>query len=63
MHFDLFEKTRQMEAEVISMVLNLFNPPAGACGSTTSGGTFSICQTILAYREWGRARGINYPNM
>ena len=52
-----------MEAEVISMVLNLFNPPAGACGSTTSGGTVSICQTILAYREWGRARGINYPNM
>lgn len=52
-----------MEAEVISMVLNLFHPPPGACGSTTSGGTISICQTVLAYREWGRAKGIYYPNM
>lgn len=32
-------------------------------GITTSGGTDSICHAIYAYREWGRARGINSPNM
>ncbi|EER08874.1 sphingosine phosphate lyase, putative [Perkinsus marinus ATCC 50983] len=56
LHADVFTKTRQMEAEVIAMTLNLFNgkPDEGACGSVTSGGTESILLAMKAYRDWGR---------
>ncbi len=54
LHFDVLPKIRQMEAEVVSMVLHLFHPPKGACGVTTSGGSESIVMAILAYREYGR---------
>ncbi|EER06740.1 L-tyrosine decarboxylase, putative, partial [Perkinsus marinus ATCC 50983] len=66
LHADVFTKTRQMEAEVIAMTLNLFNgkPDEGACGSVTSGGTESILLAMKAYRDWGRAeRGITEPNI
>ncbi|KAF4652862.1 Sphingosine-1-phosphate lyase 1, partial [Perkinsus chesapeaki] len=66
LHADVFTKTRQMEAEVIAMTLDLFNgkPEDGACGSVTSGGTESILLAIKTYRDWGRAeRGITEPNI
>ena len=63
-HFDILPKTRQMEAELISMTLHLFHPPKGACGVTTTGGTESIIMAILANREYGRrVKGIKKPNM
>jgi len=63
LHFDLFPAVAQMEAEVISMVKNLYNGDENACGILTSGGTESIMMSMLAYREWGRARGITEPEM
>lgn len=64
LHFDILPKTRQMEAEIIAMVLNMFHAPKEACGVTTSGGTESIIMALLAYREHGRRqRGISHPNM
>ncbi|KAJ3004035.1 UNVERIFIED_CONTAM: hypothetical protein HDU68_005370, partial [Siphonaria sp. JEL0065] len=42
LHPELFPGIRQMEAEVVSMVLNMYNAPADACGSMTSGGTESL---------------------
>lgn len=45
------------------MTLNLFNAPQDACGLTTSGGTESILIAMLAYREWGRQKGITNPNI
>ena len=52
-----------MEAELVSMVLSMYNNPLGA-GSTTSGGTESILVACKAYRDWGkRVKGIHRPEM
>ncbi|KAG7878244.1 hypothetical protein KL937_003986 [Ogataea polymorpha] len=59
LHPDAFPGVRQMEAEVVSMVLRLFNAPESGCGTTTSGGTESLLLACLAAREKARAeRGL-----
>lgn len=59
LHPEVFPGLRKMEAEVVSMVLRMYNAPVGAAGTTTSGGTESIMMACLAMREWGRQeRGI-----
>lgn len=64
LHPDVFPAVRKMEAEIVSMVLNLFHAPATGCGSTTSGGTESLLLTGLAAREYGRAvKGITAPEV
>ena len=45
------------------MTLELFHGNADSCGLNTSGGTESILIACLAYREWGRKRGITKPNI
>jgi sphinganine-1-phosphate aldolase len=45
------------------MTLALHNAPEGACGLAPSGGTESILLAMLAYREWGKKRGITNPNV
>ncbi|KAJ9121418.1 hypothetical protein QFC24_004756 [Naganishia onofrii] len=63
LHPDVFPGIRKMEAEVVSMTLNLFNNPHGA-GTTTSGGTESILMACKSYRDWARAtKGITRPEM
>ncbi|KAJ9108048.1 hypothetical protein QFC20_003617 [Naganishia adeliensis] len=63
LHPDVFPGIRKMEAEIVSMCLNLFNNPHGA-GTTTSGGTESILMACKAYRDWARAtKGITTPEM
>ncbi|TNV81482.1 hypothetical protein FGO68_gene16508 [Halteria grandinella] len=63
LHMAEFTNVTQMEAEILKMTLNLFHGPEGSCGLTTSGGTESILIAMLAYREWGKARGITKPNI
>ncbi|KAK0551880.1 Dihydrosphingosine phosphate lyase [Tilletia horrida] len=64
LHPDVFPGVRKMEAEIISMVLRMYNAPSDAAGSTTSGGTESILMAVKAMREWGRAvKGITEPEM
>lgn len=63
LHPDIFPSTRQLESEVVRMVLDLFHGDRHTCGSLTSGGTESLLLMMLAYREWGRARGIRRPNV
>lgn len=64
LHPDVFPGVRKMEAEVVSMVLNLFHAPESGCGSTTSGGTESLLLTGLAAREYGRRyKGIARPEV
>lgn len=64
LHPDVFPGIRKMEAEVVSMVLKLFNAPQLACGSTTSGGTESLLLTGLAAREFAKkTRGITRPEV
>lgn len=63
-HPDVFPATRKMEAEVVAMVLAMFNAPPSAAGCTTSGGSESIMVAVLAAREKARAeRNITEPEM
>ncbi|CAG8442271.1 2199_t:CDS:2 [Diversispora eburnea] len=49
LHAEIFPGVRKMEAEVVSMVLKLYNAPSSAGGTTTSGGTESILMACRAY--------------
>lgn len=63
-HPDVFPGVRKMEAEVVSMVLNLFHAPPNAAGTSTSGGTDSILMACLAARQKAYAeRGVTEPEM
>ena len=62
-HPDVFPAVRKMEAEIVSMVLKLYNNPDGA-GTTTSGGTESIIMAVKTHRDWARdVKGITEPEM
>ena len=63
-HPDVFPGVRKMEAEIVAMVLAMFNAPPGAAGVTTSGGTESILMACLSAREKARIeRGVTEPEM
>ena len=63
-HPDVFPGVRKMEAEIVAMVLAMFNAPAGGAGVTTSGGTESILMACLSARQKARAeRGVTEPEM
>lgn len=63
-HPDVFPGVRKMEAEIVAMVLSLFNAPEGAAGVTTSGGTESILMACLSARQKAYIeRGVTEPEM
>ncbi|KAL2179839.1 pyridoxal phosphate-dependent transferase [Thermothelomyces heterothallicus CBS 202.75] len=63
-HPDVFPGVRKMEAEVVAMVLSLFNAPPGAAGVSTSGGTESILMACLSARQKAYVeRGVTEPEM
>ncbi|KAL6703318.1 Dihydrosphingosine phosphate lyase [Coniothyrium glycines] len=63
-HPDVFPGVRKMEAEIVAMVLSLFNSPTGAVGVTTSGGTESILMACLSARNKAyNERGVTEPEM
>ena len=63
-HADVFPAVRKMEAEVVAMVLSLFNAPALAAGATTSGGTESILMACLSARNKAyKERNVTEPEM
>lgn len=64
LHPDAFPGVRKMEAEIVAMVLDMYNAPASAAGATTSGGTESILMACLAARNKAYAeRGVTEPEM
>ncbi|KAJ1944661.1 Dihydrosphingosine phosphate lyase [Kickxella alabastrina] len=64
LHPGVFPGLRRIEAEVVRMVLDLYNATDECCGTTTSGGTESIIMAVRAHVVWGReVRGINNPNI
>ncbi|CAE7548069.1 spl-1 [Symbiodinium sp. CCMP2456] len=64
LHPDLHPSLRQMDAEVVRMVINLYNGREDACGAFTTGGTESILMAMKAHRDWGAAeKGIREPNI
>ncbi len=64
---DMYPSATRFEGEIIAMTADLLHAPAvegeGACGVLTSGGTESLMNPLLVYREWGRARDITRPNV
>ena len=63
-HPDVFPGVRKMEAEIVAMVLAMFNGPAGAAGVTTGGGTESILMACLSARQKAYTeRGVIEPEM
>lgn len=65
LHPDVFPAVRKMEAEVVSMVLNMFHAPADAgCATTSSGGTESLLLACLSAKMYAyHERGIIKPEM
>ncbi|KAI8324773.1 PLP-dependent transferase, partial [Martensiomyces pterosporus] len=64
LHPGVFPGLRRIEAEVVRMVLDLYNGTDECCGTTTSGGTESIIMAVRAHVVWGReVRGIRHPNI
>ena len=61
---DVFPGARKFEAEIVAMVLDMLHgSSANAVGLLSSGGTESILLAILAYREQGKKRGIENPEV
>jgi sphinganine-1-phosphate aldolase len=64
LHPDVFPGVRKMEAEIVAMVLAIFNAPPGAAGVTTSGGTESILMACFSARQKAfKERGVTEPEM
>ena len=63
-HPDVFPGVRKMEAEIVAMVLAMFNAPPGSAGVMTSGGTESILMACLSARQKAfNERGVTEPEM
>ena len=64
LHYELYPTTTQLEAEIISMTVDLYNGGKDGCGITTSGGTESILLAMLSYRKWALdVKGITEPEV
>lgn len=69
---DMCPSGTKFEAEIVSMVADMLNAEAArqrnpedqVCGVVTSGGSESIQNAMLVYRDWARAeKGITQPEM
>jgi glutamate/tyrosine decarboxylase-like PLP-dependent enzyme len=64
---DMYPSATKFESEIIAMALGLLNGDAvedgPACGVMTIGGSESLINAILVYRERGRERGITEPEI
>jgi sphinganine-1-phosphate aldolase len=64
LHPETFPGLRKMEAEIVSMVVNMYNGDKNACGSITSGGSESIIMALKTHREWAKEKkGITDPEI
>lgn len=59
---DMYPSATRFEGEIIAMTADMLHAPE-PCGVLTSGGTESLMNPLLVYREWGRERGIDRPNV
>jgi glutamate/tyrosine decarboxylase-like PLP-dependent enzyme len=64
---DMYPSATRFEGEIIAMTGDMLHAPSaeagGPFGVLTSGGTESLMNPLLVYREWGRERGITQPNV
>ena len=63
LHPETWPSIRQMEAEIVSMVLDLYHGDDDSCGSVTSGGTESILMAVKSARDYYRQKGVTRPEM
>ncbi|KAK7081020.1 Sphingosine-1-phosphate lyase 1 [Halocaridina rubra] len=64
LHADVFPGVRKMEAEIVSMTLDIFHGHGQHCGTLTSGGSESILMACKAMRDWGREeKGVESPEI
>lgn len=71
LHPDLWPSSTKFEAEVVAMTAQMLSGDevgkqrrgARVVGAVSMGGTESLLLAMLAYREWGRARGIAQPEV
>mmetsp|Transcript_90759 Transcript_90759/g.256958 ORF Transcript_90759/g.256958 Transcript_90759/m.256958 type:complete len:571 (+) Transcript_90759:53-1765(+) len=64
LHPAIHPALRQMDSEVVQMIINMYNGDGNCCGAFTTGGTESILMAMKAYRDWGLAeKGITEPNI
>ncbi len=59
---DMYPSATRFEGEIIAMTADMLHAPE-PFGVLTSGGTESLMNPLLVYREWGRERGITQPNV
>jgi glutamate/tyrosine decarboxylase-like PLP-dependent enzyme len=59
---DMYPSATRFEGEIIAMTADMLHAPE-PCGVLTSGGTESLMNPLLVYREWGRERGVTRPNV
>jgi len=61
---DVYPSATKFEAEIVSMTSALLNgTDEGAVGVLTGGGSESLLNAVLVYRERGRERGIVEPEL
>jgi sphinganine-1-phosphate aldolase len=66
LHTENFPSVRVMEAEIVKMVVNMYNgsDEDGQCGAVTTGGSESIMMAVKVYRDMAlHERGITSPNL
>ena len=64
LHPDLFPSIRNMEIDIINMMINLFKGDENCCGNMTYGGTESILLACLTYRDYFKnKKNIKNPNI
>ena len=61
---DMYPSSTKFEGEIVAMTAAMLNGDAGTVGVLTSGGTESLMNPMLVYRERGRAeKGITAPEV
>jgi sphinganine-1-phosphate aldolase len=60
---DMYPSATKLEAEIVAMTGSVLHAPDGVAGVITSGGTESLIDPMLVYRERGREKGIEDPEV
>jgi sphinganine-1-phosphate aldolase len=61
---DMYPSATKLEAEIVAMTASMLHGEAGVCGVITFGGTESLINPLLVYRDRGRAeKGITEPEV
>ena len=60
---DMYPSATKFEGEIVAMCAALLHGGEQACGVLTFGGSESLFNAVLVYREEGRARGVEAPQV